>query len=149
IVQRLNTVSERLVQGEGTAAKLINDPKIYQAVNDILIGVNESWMLRWLIRNRQKAGIEKRYDDAGGPARSEAAEPEPDPSRSQTEPDPSQQPTAPQPPIETEELPTDMNETSEPVEPVQQVEPAEPAAPIPAAEPSPPPPASPPAGPGR
>lgn len=129
IVQRLNTVSERLVQGEGTAAKLINDPKIYQAVNDILIGVNESWMLRWLIRNRQKAGIEKRYDDAGGPAQSEAAEPEP-----------SQQPPAPLPPIETEELPeTDMNETSETSEP----------APIPAVEPSPSPPASPPAGPGR
>jgi phospholipid/cholesterol/gamma-HCH transport system substrate-binding protein len=151
-VERLNTVSERLISGEGTAAKLINDPQIYRAVNDILIGVNESWMLRWLIRNRQKAGIEKRYDDAGGPPRSEAAEPAPDPSRSHPEPDPSQQPPAPRPPIETEELPTDMNEISEPVEPVEPVEPGqpvEPAAPNLAAEPSPPPPASPPAGPGR
>jgi phospholipid/cholesterol/gamma-HCH transport system substrate-binding protein len=63
IVEQLNTVSIRLTEGEGTAAKLINDPQVYEAVNDILIGVNESRFLRWLIRNRQKAGIERRYED--------------------------------------------------------------------------------------
>jgi hypothetical protein len=26
--------------------------------------VNKSWMLRWLIQNRQKAGIRQRYEDA-------------------------------------------------------------------------------------
>ena len=41
---------------------LINDPSVYQAVNDIIVGVNESSLLRWLIRNRQKKGIEQRYD---------------------------------------------------------------------------------------
>ena len=45
-------------------AKLIDDPALYQAMNDIVIGVNESKFLRWLIRNRQEKGIEKRYDDA-------------------------------------------------------------------------------------
>ncbi|HSS78080.1 MAG TPA: hypothetical protein VLV54_15225, partial [Thermoanaerobaculia bacterium] len=48
--------------GNGSAAMLINDPQIYDAVNDIIIGVNESRILRWLIQNRQKKGIEKRYD---------------------------------------------------------------------------------------
>jgi len=62
IVTRLNEISLKLSQGEGTAAKLINDPQIYDAVNDVIIGINESRILRWLIRNRQKKGIEKRYE---------------------------------------------------------------------------------------
>jgi len=61
-VQNLNEVSRKLSQGNGSAAKLINDPQVYDAVNDIVVGVNESRMLRWLIRNRQKKGLEKRYD---------------------------------------------------------------------------------------
>lgn len=64
LVERLNTVAGALERGEGTAGKLIMDPQVHDAVNDILVGVNESRMLRWLIRNRQKAGIKKRYQDA-------------------------------------------------------------------------------------
>jgi hypothetical protein len=41
---------------------LINDPSVYESINDILIGINESKMLRWLIRNRQERGIQKRVD---------------------------------------------------------------------------------------
>lgn len=78
MIQNLNLVSERLARGEGTAAQLIKDPQVYQAVKDILIGVNESRMLRWLIRNRQKAGIERRYNDAQGePAPPEGSPPPP------------------------------------------------------------------------
>jgi phospholipid/cholesterol/gamma-HCH transport system substrate-binding protein len=61
-VQNLNEASRKLSQGNGSAAKLINDPQIYDAVNDIIVGVNQSRLLRWLIRNRQKKGIETRYD---------------------------------------------------------------------------------------
>lgn len=63
-VARLSDVADKLDHGEGSAAKIVNDPRIYEAINDIIIGVNESRMLRWLIRNRQKAGIKKRYDDS-------------------------------------------------------------------------------------
>src|SRR4029077_8041037 len=63
LVQQLNEVSAKLDRGDGTAAKLINDPKIYDAVNDIVVGVNQSKVLRWLIRNRQQKGIDKRYGD--------------------------------------------------------------------------------------
>jgi hypothetical protein len=52
----------KLNRGEGTAGKLVNDPSVYESVNDILIGINESKLLRWLIRNRQQSGIQKRYD---------------------------------------------------------------------------------------
>jgi len=62
-VRRLNEISYKISEGKGSAAKLINDPQIYEAVNDIIVGVNESRILRWLIRNRQKKGIDKRYED--------------------------------------------------------------------------------------
>ncbi|HEY0783337.1 MAG TPA: MlaD family protein [Thermoanaerobaculia bacterium] len=68
IVGHLGSVAAKLDTGDGTAAKLINDPKIYDAFNDIIVGVNQSWMLRWLVRNRQKSGIHKRYRDATGQA---------------------------------------------------------------------------------
>jgi phospholipid/cholesterol/gamma-HCH transport system substrate-binding protein len=64
LLANLAVVSDKLANGEGTAAKLIDDPALYQALNDIVLGVNESKMLRWLIRNRQQKGIERRYDDA-------------------------------------------------------------------------------------
>ena len=85
-VRSLNEVADKVNRGEGAAAKLINDPQIYDAVNDILVGVDESPLLRWLIRSRQKKGIEKRYEDAQGQGR---------------EPAPTEQPPAPttEPPL--------------------------------------------------
>src|SRR3954451_4978869 len=76
-VKNLNEVSAKLNHGDGTAAKLINDPQIYDAVNDIVVGVNESRVLRWLIRNRQQKGIEKRYDDTTKEIEQSGGKPEP------------------------------------------------------------------------
>ena len=66
LLKNLNEATEKLNRGDGTAAKLLNDPEVYDAISDILVGINESRMLRWLIRNRQKAGIRERYEDAQG-----------------------------------------------------------------------------------
>lgn len=63
LVKQLNAVVTKLNSGEGTAGKLISDPTVYESVNDILIGINESKLLRWLIRSRQQAGIEKRVEE--------------------------------------------------------------------------------------
>ncbi|HXO43425.1 MAG TPA: hypothetical protein VN999_18390, partial [Thermoanaerobaculia bacterium] len=63
-VQHLDTAADRLVEGKGSAALLLNDPGIYDAINDVIVGVNRSPMLRWLVQNRQKAGIKQRYQDA-------------------------------------------------------------------------------------
>jgi phospholipid/cholesterol/gamma-HCH transport system substrate-binding protein len=79
LVRQLNEAVSKLNNGNGTAGKIINDPSVYESINDILIGINESKMLRWLIRNRQEKGIEKRYDaQTQQPAtnKSEAAPPE-------------------------------------------------------------------------
>jgi len=62
LVHQLNEAVTKLNNGQGTAGKLINDPAVYESINDILIGINESKMLRWLIRDRQQAGIEKRVE---------------------------------------------------------------------------------------
>lgn len=99
MLENLREVSEKLNEGEGTAAKLINDPQLYESIDDILIGINESWMLRWLIRNRQKAGIEARYEDAqeGAPPE-QPTPPEQPPTEESEEPPPAVDPPAGEPP---------------------------------------------------
>jgi phospholipid/cholesterol/gamma-HCH transport system substrate-binding protein len=62
LVRQLNEVVAKVNNGQGTAGKLITDPAIYESVNDILIGINESKLLRWLVRSRQQSGIEQRYE---------------------------------------------------------------------------------------
>ncbi|PYQ31657.1 MAG: hypothetical protein DMF56_00690 [Acidobacteria bacterium] len=63
LAHQLNEVVAKINNGQGTAGKLITDPTLFESVNDILIGINESKLLRWLIRNRQQSGIEKRYNE--------------------------------------------------------------------------------------
>ena len=63
LLQQLNETVSKINSGQGTAGKLVADPSVYESINDILIGINESKLLRWLIRNRQQAGIEKRVDE--------------------------------------------------------------------------------------
>ena len=61
LLENLRRLTERLEKGEGTLAKMVEDPSIYEAINDVIVGIDESRLLRWLVRNRQKSGIEKRY----------------------------------------------------------------------------------------
>ncbi|MGZ7031403.1 MAG: MlaD family protein [Thermoanaerobaculia bacterium] len=63
LLHQLNDTVGKINAGQGTAGKIIADPSVYESLNDILIGINESKLLRWLIRNRQQTGIEKRYDE--------------------------------------------------------------------------------------
>jgi len=76
-VDRLSEASRKLTEGQGTVPMLLNDPQIYDAVNDVIIGVNESRILRWLIRNRQKKGLERRYKDEVKAIESEGGTPPP------------------------------------------------------------------------
>ena len=67
--RRLDSIARKLDEGQGTAGKLINDPAIFDAANHLVIGIDESKLLRWLIRDRQKSGIRKRYEkESGKPA---------------------------------------------------------------------------------
>lgn len=71
LLSNLAVVSERIAESEGTLGLLISDPQVYEAMNDIIVGVDESAMLRWLIRNRQKKGIKKRYEAEKSPVQEE------------------------------------------------------------------------------
>jgi phospholipid/cholesterol/gamma-HCH transport system substrate-binding protein len=84
LVEKLNLIAQKIDAGDGTVARLLNDPQIYDALNDIVVGVNDSKLLRWLIRNRQKAGIDKRYhqeQDRAGSTPPPAEPPPPPPGR--------------------------------------------------------------------
>lgn len=64
LITNLRELTDKLNRGEGTLGRLIVDPSIAEAIEDIVVGVDESRLLRWLVRNRQKEGIEKRYEEA-------------------------------------------------------------------------------------
>ena len=61
LTRHLDSVSAKLDSTDGSVGKLIADPALYDAANDIIVGVNDSKLLKWLIQNRQKKGIENRY----------------------------------------------------------------------------------------
>ncbi|MEO8197692.1 MAG: MlaD family protein [Thermoanaerobaculia bacterium] len=63
LVENLNRVAEKIDHGTGSAARIINDPQLYQAMKDIVVGIDESAILRHLIRNRQKKGVEVRLKE--------------------------------------------------------------------------------------
>jgi len=94
LIRQLNEVVAKINTGQGTAGKLISDPALFESVNDILIGINESKLLRWLIRNRQQSGIERRYKEA---QQTDTAPPPPP----EVNPEPVPAPPAPPPATDT------------------------------------------------
>ena len=77
--EHLDSISRKLDDGQGTAGKLINDPSVFDGANRLVVGVNESALLRWLIKDRQKAGIKKEYHDAVNAQGAAAPSPTPAP----------------------------------------------------------------------
>ena len=59
--ESLDSIGRKLDGGTGTAGKLINDPAIFDAAQRLVVGVDQSAILRWLIKDRQKSGIRKEY----------------------------------------------------------------------------------------
>jgi phospholipid/cholesterol/gamma-HCH transport system substrate-binding protein len=61
LTRHLDSVSSKLDSTDGSIGKLIADPALFDAANDIVVGINDSKLLKWLIQNRQKRGIKDRY----------------------------------------------------------------------------------------
>jgi phospholipid/cholesterol/gamma-HCH transport system substrate-binding protein len=61
--EHLDSIGRKLDEGDGTAGKLINDPAIFDAANRLVVGVDQSWFLRWLVKDRQKAAIKTEYKE--------------------------------------------------------------------------------------
>jgi phospholipid/cholesterol/gamma-HCH transport system substrate-binding protein len=62
-IQHLDSIGKKLDEGYGTAGKLINDTTLYDAANRLVVGVDESALLKWIIKDRQKAAIKKEYNE--------------------------------------------------------------------------------------
>lgn len=77
LLSELRQIAEKINRGDGSVARLLYDPSVAEAVDDILVGIDESRLLRWLVRNRQKKGIEVRYEDELDAQRAVGVEPEP------------------------------------------------------------------------
>ncbi len=89
LLENLNRVAGKIDHGTGSAAQILNDPQLYQAMKDITTGIDESAILRRLIRNRQKKGIELRLE---GELDSRPPTPAPAPSSPAPSPFPSPPP---------------------------------------------------------
>lgn len=77
LLENLRTISEKINEGDGSAARLVNDETLVRALEDVVIGVNDSVFLRKLIQNRKRKGEEVRKS-APAPL-PPAAEPSPRP----------------------------------------------------------------------
>ena len=56
MMQHLRSVMKKLDEGEGTAGAFLNDPLLYQDLENVVRGVENSAVTSWFIRNRRKSG---------------------------------------------------------------------------------------------
>jgi phospholipid/cholesterol/gamma-HCH transport system substrate-binding protein len=57
LVANLAEISDKINRGEGTIGALINDRTVYEGMEDVVAGANDSKFARWLLRRYQKRGI--------------------------------------------------------------------------------------------
>ena len=76
LVTNLAEISDKINRGEGTLGALVNDRSLYDGMEDVVVGVNDSKFSRWLLRRYQKQGIKVQDEDA---AKAGSAEPAPGP----------------------------------------------------------------------
>jgi phospholipid/cholesterol/gamma-HCH transport system substrate-binding protein len=62
----LRQVADKLDHGQGSAARLINDPTLMKDLEDVVRGVQESKLATWFIRNRRAAGERAAARPKGG-----------------------------------------------------------------------------------
>jgi len=57
-VGNLAEISEKINQGDGTLGALVNDRTVYDGLEDVVAGLNDSKFARWLLKHYRKRGIE-------------------------------------------------------------------------------------------
>lgn len=56
----LASITAKIDSGQGTLGGLVNDPQVYLGLRDVILGVEKSSLLRWMINNRKAAGEKER-----------------------------------------------------------------------------------------
>jgi len=57
-LSNLASITGKIDRGEGTLGGFVNDPALYQGVRDVVIGVQESRMLRWIVDRYARRGTD-------------------------------------------------------------------------------------------
>jgi len=65
-VDNLSKITGKVASGQGTLGKLVEDPGVYNGLNNVVTGVNQNPLLRRLIQNRAKVGSAKNAQQKGG-----------------------------------------------------------------------------------
>jgi len=66
-LHNLREITDKINNGEGTVGALINSRTVYEGLEQIVAGVNDSGFARWLMRRYQKKGIEAEEPGADDP----------------------------------------------------------------------------------
>jgi ABC-type transporter Mla subunit MlaD len=56
LTHALASVADKLDRGQGSAGRMVNDPQLYEDLESVVRGVQQSRLLRWFVRNRREAG---------------------------------------------------------------------------------------------
>ncbi len=54
----LASILEKIDEGDGSAAMMVNDPSLYEGLYEVVYGVQNSGITKWYIRKKQKKGAE-------------------------------------------------------------------------------------------
>jgi phospholipid/cholesterol/gamma-HCH transport system substrate-binding protein len=88
-LHRLASILDKLDRGEGSAGAFLNDPDLYQAVEDIVGVLDKKTMTKWYLRKKRKEGERARLreEEAGGKPVTVSPRPEDEPEIPPAPPD--------------------------------------------------------------
>lgn len=58
----LANIAAKIDTGYGTAGQLINDPSVYEGLQNVILGMENSSITRWIIQGRRESGERKRRE---------------------------------------------------------------------------------------
>jgi phospholipid/cholesterol/gamma-HCH transport system substrate-binding protein len=66
LLRNLREITDKINRGEGTLGALVNSRTVYEGMEEIVAGVNDSGFARWLMRRYQTEGIKAQEKAAAG-----------------------------------------------------------------------------------
>jgi phospholipid/cholesterol/gamma-HCH transport system substrate-binding protein len=64
LLRNLREITDKINRGDGTLGALVNSRTVYEGMEEIVAGVNDSGFARWLMRRYQKKGIKAEDKEA-------------------------------------------------------------------------------------
>jgi phospholipid/cholesterol/gamma-HCH transport system substrate-binding protein len=56
LTRSLRNIADKIDRGTGTAGKMVNDPELFDDLENVVRGIQQSSLARWYLRNRRAAG---------------------------------------------------------------------------------------------